>query len=595
MVKRTDSLLFRIVLLTLSAILCSVLIVGVIGISSVKTEGDRNTSRQLNLICDDRSKTLNEFLKSVEQSVNMIAAYAADNFNSLELVKGGAVGLDGLGAYDPALQPDQKAKSRFDDYLTEHTLRVLQVFKSSAGQTHGAFTYYYRLNPQFSSRPVGFWHELREEGGTLDLHLTDLSVYGNGEDPGGSWYYVPIREGKAVWLDPYRNVSLDLTIISYAAPVYKAGTFIGVVGMDINWDTLVKQAADIRVFDSGYAYLAEEDGRILWHPLGEIGGLKEDYRPEQTPIAEMLMGSEGSGENTIVYSFRGEEKEMAFNTLANGMKLVVVAPSAELNAGWHSMIREIVSAGVTVLVIFGAAIAYAMGKVIDPLTRLTEASRLLAAGNYDVELDYRGQDEVGVLTEAFQKLTAHLRMYISDLNSRAYRDALTGVRNKGAFDIYVRKLNDSAQNRDEGGALRFAAVMFDCDELKKINDICGHDKGDVYLQTACRLICRVFCHSPVFRVGGDEFVALLQGDEYEKREQLLETFDREAGSLNAGAAKLWEQVRISRGMAVHEAETDESAEDVLARADALMYENKKRRRAEREGGKEADHGDPLQA
>lgn len=175
-------------------------------------------------------------------------------------------------------------------------------------------------------------------------------------------------------------------------------------------------------------------------------------------------------------------------------------------------------------------------------------------------------------------MTAHLNVYISDLNSRVYRDALTGVRNKGTFEISVRKFDDQIRAPQPGQKLCFACVMFDCDKLKDINDRFGHEKGDIYLKTACHLICRIFDHSPVYRVGGDEFVTILQNEDYERREELLVAFDLTAEEQNRSTDNPWEKVRISKGLVVYDPAADRSAESVFDRADAAMYEDKKRRR-----------------
>ena len=122
---------------------------------------------------------------------------------------------------------------------------------------------------------------------------------------------------------------------------------------------------------------------------------------------------------------------------------------------------------------------------------------------------------MGRLTNTFKRLSGHMKDHINDLNKRAYVDALTSVRNKGA---YAAHRGPAEQITWTGQPSEFAIGMFDCDNLKLINDQYGHDKGDVYLKTACRLICRVFQHSPVFRIGGDEFAVILQNDDYENRE-----------------------------------------------------------------------------
>ena len=186
---------------------------------------------------------------------------------------------------------------------------------------------------------------------------------------------------------------------------------------------------------------------------------------------------------------------------------------------------------------------------------------------------------MGVLTSAFQRLVEHLRIYINDLNSRAYQDALTGVKNKGAYNVSARMLNDAIRLAPPGKEPEFALVMLDCNDLKKINDQYGHDKGDFYLRTACELICRVFTHSPVFRMGGDEFAVILQKDDYQARHELLRLFDKYSHEVNACAAQPWEQTHIAKGIAEYNPKKDLSVESVLQRADENMYADKKRSKA----------------
>ncbi len=581
MIKRTQSLAFRINMLSSAALLCCILIIGSIGIFAVKNEGDRDASRRMNLICDDNVKALNEFLMSVEQSASLVARYAADDISTLELVQGGVIGSDGLGTVQAA-ERDEQIQAGLDEYLADHTDHVKKLFQESAGFTHGISTYYYRLNPQFSTTEEGFWYAKNRRGSFSPLVVTDLSAYSE-EDAGRvSWYYSALRNRELTWMMPYYNENLRETLISCVVPVFKAGTFIGVVGIDINFSTLAARVNTIRLYDSGYAYLTTEDGKIIWHPTLEHTEGESEYDPPYSPVAEVLRGTECTEETTVPYNFRGEKKGMAFNTIVNGMKLVVTAPFREINAEWLRTIHYIILAGLAVLVIFGTLIAFAMRQIITPLKHLTEASRLLAAGKYDVELNYSRSDEVGVLTEAFQKLTEHLRMYISDLNSRAYRDALTGVHNKGAFNIFLCKLNDAAQTAGGNEEPEYAIIVLDCDNLKKINDVYGHEKGDIYLQNACRHICQCFSHSPVFRVGGDEFTVILREEDFQDREALLESFDRKAAAFNKEHVEPWDRIQISKGMAVYDRAQDENAEGVFSRADALMYANKTARKAGRD-------------
>ena len=152
---------------------------------------------------------------------------------------------------------------------------------------------------------------------------------------------------------------------------------------------------------------------------------------------------------------------------------------------------------------------------------------------------------------------------------------MTGVRNKGAFSISLARLNDEIRLRQGKSGIEFAIIILDCNNLKQINDEFGHSRGDVYLQNACRAICRTFKHSPVFRLGGDEFGVILQRGDYQNRYDLLCVFDRTAEEVNESAQEPWERVSISKGMAEFAADADENAEQVLQRADELMYEDKR--------------------
>ena len=173
-----------------------------------------------------------------------------------------------------------------------------------------------------------------------------------------------------------------------------------------------------------------------------------------------------------------------------------------------------------------------------------------------------------------------MKDHISDLNKRAYVDALTSVRNKGAYTSYIEEMG--ARLSDDGGQeTSFAIGVFDCDNLKQINDRYGHEKGDIYLKTASRLICRVFQHSPVFRIGGDEFSVILRNDDYQNREALVQRFNEGMAEISASAKHEWEQVHVAMGIAVYDPQKDRSINDVIRRADEIMYENKRDRKAAR--------------
>jgi len=168
---------------------------------------------------------------------------------------------------------------------------------------------------------------------------------------------------------------------------------------------------------------------------------------------------------------------------------------------------------------------------------------------------------------------------VNDLNKRIFVDALTSVRNKGGFNEYIQNLQGRL---DQNERLEFAVVIFDCNNLKLINDQYGHDKGDIYLKTASGLICRVYKRSPVFRIGGDEFAVVLLNEDYQNREELQTLFAKSAEAIRASADNKYEQISVAAGMAVYEPQTDSCVDDVVRRADKIMYANKRARKEARQ-------------
>ena len=262
--------------------------------------------------------------------------------------------------------------------------------------------------------------------------------------------------------------------------------------------------------------------------------------------------------------------------LSNGMRLYVSVPVSEINSSWQKLVRDSILASLLVLLVVSLLTMRFAGHITKPLLDLTEAAKEVDKGNYDFKLDYNKNDEIGILANTFRQLVSHVKEHITNLDRKAHVDALTSVRNKGAFTAYLNKLQDDMDSFGEPAEC--ALGVFDCDNLKKVNDHYGHDKGDIYLKTASRLICRVFQHSPVFRIGGDEFAVVLLKDDFRNREELISQFRNSEEEICKNAENEWEQVRVTLGLAVYDPGTDGSVADVARRADRLMYENKRIRK-----------------
>ena len=155
---------------------------------------------------------------------------------------------------------------------------------------------------------------------------------------------------------------------------------------------------------------------------------------------------------------------------------------------------------------------------------------------------------------------------LSMANEMARRDALTHVKNKTAYHETEKELQK--QFGETGDP--FGIVVCDINSLKMINDTEGHRAGDKYIKTCCTLICRIYQHSPVFRIGGDEFAVILRGEDFANREKLLDGLRKQVEEN----VRIGEGPVIASGMAEYQPEDDRFVADVFTRADGRMYENK---------------------
>ncbi len=164
------------------------------------------------------------------------------------------------------------------------------------------------------------------------------------------------------------------------------------------------------------------------------------------------------------------------------------------------------------------------------------------------------------------------KQHLKALNTEkelARRDELTGVKNKTAYN----ELEKSVQANIDNGMdyLSFGILVCDTNDLKKINDTQGHVAGDEYIKKSAKLLCDIFVHSPVFRVGGDEFVVFLRGDDYSNKENLMNSLRAQVQkNLKSGSGPI-----LASGMAEYTPEKDTFISEIFERADKAMYKNKR--------------------
>ena len=176
-----------------------------------------------------------------------------------------------------------------------------------------------------------------------------------------------------------------------------------------------------------------------------------------------------------------------------------------------------------------------------------------------------------VLTK-FQNLSNRDRLTVERLNELVNFDPLTGIFNRrAAFESLEKALARSRRTGQLGGV-----VYIDLDQFKPINDNYGHDAGDfVLIEVAKRLVQSLRETDTVARIGGDEFICILeQIDTLNDLESPVRALLQNINQPISLSEKLHVTLSVSAGGTVFGDSTDEELQDVVRRADQAMYEAK---------------------
>jgi diguanylate cyclase (GGDEF)-like protein len=237
--------------------------------------------------------------------------------------------------------------------------------------------------------------------------------------------------------------------------------------------------------------------------------------------------------------------------------------------------------------------------IVRPINMLSDTSERYWSGGPEAirhefsQLHIHTGDEIEALSNSMKQMEQNINDHITkilettqtlistkeraeEMDRAANIDALTKVRNKRAYDVEIARVEQELRT----GKTDVGIAMIDMNYLKRTNDIYGHEQGNASLRKLCQTICGVFKHSPVFRIGGDEFVVILENHDYAHLDELKARFEAELQKLQ-NTESPWESVSAAVGYAIYEPGTDDGMESVFKRADEQMYEQKKRMKAGR--------------
>lgn len=530
----------KIILLITSALLTLALFMGGFAIWNTSQLVEHDSTAMINAVCMEQAVALDNRLERIEQSVTTIYNYAEDELASAKDIEN-------------------------PKFREEYTEKILHLALDISNNTEGAIAVYFHYAPELTNDGTSgiFWSRIEQDGEFVSLDPTDLNVYDEDDVEHVGWYYEPVKAGKPIWMSPYFNQNIGIQMISYVIPFYKDGTLIGVIGMDIDFTLFVDVAQDAAVYKSGSANLIDMSTKYIYYRNPGDDEITIRSAEVTDTLYNDLLAAESSGDILYEYPFNGVEYKMAFQPVRNGMKYVLYSPTKEINEKKNDLILTILFMTAGIVALFVIFTIFMAKKITNPLKELTKATEKMAKGDLDVVIAIDSKDEIGILTEGINSMAGELKEYMGQINAAAYKDALTGVKNKNCYLDYIKTLDSSDEE--------YAIVLFDINDLKILNDNYGHEVGDELIVLASKFIKNIFSDSDIFRIGGDEFVGILKSSDFAKREELMEQFAKEMSS-NRLDVKPFTVLSIASGIEV--CGKGMTFDDVFRKADEMMYQNK---------------------
>ena len=390
-----------------TVILCSLVstfICGAISIVNSVSTSYEDSQQEMQLKCVSQSDELDTMMQNVSQSVEMVYSIAVAK-------------LEHAASFRTS-----------KDYVDTYTKQMLPILMQSAQNTKGALTAYIRYNPEFTEPTSGLFLTRDNSDSEFEsVTPTDFSMYDPSDVEHVGWYYIPVQNGKETWMEPYLNSNIGVYMISYVIPIEVDGESIGIIGMDIDFSEFTNTIDSLSIFDSGYGFLANDSGKVMYHKDLEIGSNLVDADSGLQAVVDAL-GNEQTEETAVSYTYQGKDKVMYYRTLENGMKFILTAPKTELQAKSKQLAGQIFggAAFATVLaVIIGIVLGFTITKPISQIDGIVkQTADFEFASNPANQHLYKRKDETGRMAISLHNMRKNLREMVGNI-----RHVYTDLRN----------------------------------------------------------------------------------------------------------------------------------------------------------------------
>lgn len=306
-----------------------------------------------------------------------------------------------------------------EDYLEYYIDNILDpTIRRTITEVEDCIGISVAFDHRFTGKTEGAWWKVNEKGHIERTAQSDVSKKDK-DDPSAKWYYDAQKAKGGTWSDPYIN-DAGLNVITYSTPLLINSISIGVVGIDLNVEGIKRDVENVKLYDTGYAFLLSKDFDYLIHPtLDSSSNFKTINDGKYNEIAEKIQ-KEHSG--IIETDFGGEKKLMAFEKLMDGKILILTVPKPEILKNMYNTIYIILLVMAIAAIISIFASLTAGRRISKPISMVTDIL------NTTAKLDLRDieetgeikhilnrEDEIGSILRATAMVREELRLMIKTI------------------------------------------------------------------------------------------------------------------------------------------------------------------------------------
>ncbi|PJI06788.1 MULTISPECIES: methyl-accepting chemotaxis protein [Clostridium] len=378
----------------------------------------------------------------LNNEINMIAENKKEKMN--EPIKNIQFSVDELSQNLVQMLDDSDRFTRDKAYQEEYENKIEPIAMQFAKNTFGAMTFYVRFNPEYSPGKSGlFYVDTKNDGNFEKEEPTDFSIYKPTDTEHVGWYYIPVNNKKATWVDEYYNANVKANMISYVVPLYKDGKTIGVVGMDINFDKFKDIVNEKTGIKDNYAFLLNKDNKFLVHNKYKFtDALDKVENSEYSSISDNI---KKSSTGKLQVNFDGKNRILAYRRLTNGWTVVVAPSKSSIFSSINKLIE--ISIGIFIFGLIACSIVASIFSkyVVKAILKIKGFAEKLANYDFTSTIEVKRKDEIGQTISALNSAQKNVKELVREISSDS---KLIAASSTDLLNI-VEELKEKSKNIDQ--------------------------------------------------------------------------------------------------------------------------------------------------